>query len=237
MSKEYGIENPAASRFEGETSARTGTSPAPLIAFDFVSLMRLLISLIVWIAVVAAGFCCLLRYEHSAGQANEKSNYLPAGTAIHLETNRPTLIMFAHPKCPCTRASLEELNRILARAPGLAAQIWFFTPTGAQKTWAHSQLWQTAATIPGVILHEDWDGTQSRLFGAETSGAVLVYDTNGKLLFSGGITSARGHVGDNEGASAVLACLTRSGASLSHSEVYGCSLVTKKLTASEIGLK
>ena len=36
-------------------------------------------------------------------------------------------------------------------------------------------------------------------FGAETSGQTLLYDRDGRLLFSGGTTGSRGHDGDNAG--------------------------------------
>ncbi len=40
--------------------------------------------------------------------------------------------------------------------------------------------------------------------GSSTSGQVLLYDPSGRLAFSGGITAARGHVGDNAGSDAIV---------------------------------
>ena len=48
------------------------------------------------------------------------------------------------------------------------------------------------------MLRDD-DGAEARRFGAETSGQTLLYDARGALAFSGGITGARGHAGDNAG--------------------------------------
>ena len=42
--------------------------------------------------------------------------------------------------------------------------------------------------IPGVTTIVDRDGTQASLFGAETSGQVVLYDSHGELKFRGGIT-------------------------------------------------
>jgi hypothetical protein len=50
---------------------------------------------------------------------------------------------------------------------------------------------------------EDEDGAEAARFGAATSGQVLVYGRDGALVFSGGITAARGHFGDNEGSKAI----------------------------------
>ena len=46
-------------------------------------------------------------------------------------------------------------------------------------------------------------GAEANLFGAATSGQTMVYDPGGRLRFSGGITAARGHYGDNVGVSAI----------------------------------
>ena len=50
-----------------------------------------------------------------------------------------------------------------------------------------------ASAIPGVIVTPDVGGRIAARLGAKTSGHVLVYDENGVLKFSGGITAARGH--------------------------------------------
>ena len=58
------------------------------------------------------------------------------------------------------------------------------------------------------MLRDD-DGAEARRFGAETSGQTLLYDEHGALLFSGGITGARGHAGDNAGRASLVALLNR----------------------------
>ena len=69
------------------------------------------------------------------------------------------------------------------------------------------------------------DGREARLFGAATSGQTMVYGRNGHLLFSGGITAARGHYGDNAGASAIGALLEQpTPQSGRKTAVYGCAL-------------
>ena len=60
----------------------------------------------------------------------------------------------------------------------------------------------SAAEIPGVEVVSDEDDAQSAAFGAAVSGQTLLYDREGRLIFSGGITAARGHAGDNAGRSA-----------------------------------
>ncbi len=55
----------------------------------------------------------------------------------------------------------------------------------------------------------DADGREARHFGAATSGQTLLYDERGTLVFSGGITGARAHAGDNVGRQSLVALLNR----------------------------
>ncbi len=169
----------------------------------------------------------LLDYQGTGGQSRRAPQQWPAGTQITFDSNRATLLMFAHPQCPCTRASFGELNRLLARSHGkVAAQVWFFQPSKPAANWARTGLWESAAALPGVAVHQDLDGTQARLFGAETSGAVLLFDTHGHLLFQGGITGSRGHAGDNAGEDAVISLLDGEATKVQQTEVFGCSLLS-----------
>ena len=134
--------------------------------------------------------------------------------------------MFAHPKCPCTHASMEELNLLLARSgQRVATHVYFFTPANSSARWAQTDLWRSASGLPGVTVHEDADGAMARRFGAETSGFVVLYDVHGRLQFKGGITSARGHVGENAGEKTLTALLGGQPANLKQTPVYGCSLL------------
>ncbi len=178
-----------------------------------------------WLIAVGLGFCVILNYQSTAGYAGVAPRQWPPSAQIPLDRQRDTLVMFAHPRCPCTRASIEELNRLMGRSQGkVAACVLFLKPDGFSGDWTHTDLWRSVTAIPGVQTREDLDGSQARLFGAETSGQVLLYDTQGRLLFQGGITGSRGHAGDNAGEEAVLSRLSGR-AALSQTPVYGCSLL------------
>ncbi|MGA2869015.1 MAG: hypothetical protein ABSF34_07635 [Verrucomicrobiota bacterium] len=181
-----------------------------------------------WLLAAGTGFVWILNYQSTSGEVATVPENWPAGTQITLDSRRDTLVMFAHPQCPCTRASMEELNRLLARTEGrVAARVLFFKPDNFSGDWVHSDLWKSAAAIPGIVVCEDTNGMQARLFGAETSGYVLLYDTHGRLLFNGGITGSRGHAGDNAGEDAIIARLQGQAVSLKQTPVYGCSLLGK----------
>jgi hypothetical protein len=137
----------------------------------------------------------------------------------------PTLIVFGHPECPCTKATVGELNSIMAKVnQRLAIYVLFVIPKEGASSWHNSALEQDAKRIPGVHTLIDEDGIEATRFNAQTSGQVVLYDENGKLVFSGGITSARGHSGDNTGKSAVVAFTNDHVVLAQNAPVFGCAL-------------
>src|SRR3712207_4573180 len=117
--------------------------------------------------------------------------------------------MLAHPHCPCTRASINELARLMTQARGrVTAYVLFVKPEGFSDSWVQSDLWASAAAIPGVTPVLDDGGVEAARFRAATSGQTALYDAAGSLIFRGGITSARGHEGDNAGREAIVSLLT-----------------------------
>ena len=180
----------------------------------------------VWASAILTGLAILTAYENAPGDQGEPPALWPEATSLHRTQGVMTLLMVAHPICPCTRASLGELARIVARAGGrLHAYVLFVSPEGADSTWSRGDLWNEAAAIPGVSVVEDHDGMEADRFGVAVSGHVLLYDARGRLSFSGGITPARGHSGDSTGRAAVLALLEGRSPSHSRSFVFGCSLL------------
>ena len=179
-----------------------------------------------WLIAVGAGTGLLWSYSLTAGVSAAAPEEWPAGSRIERGANRATLLMFAHPQCPCTRASIGELASVIARCQGrVEAYVVFLKPAGFGDEWVESDLWGSAASIPGVRVIADTDGIEARRFSAATSGQTVLYDEDGRLLFSGGITGARGHAGDNPGRSTVVSLLTAGGAEQARSPVFGCSLV------------
>jgi hypothetical protein len=149
-------------------------------------------------------------------------------SVVPRQTDKPMLLMLAHPHCPCTRASVGELAQVMAHAVGkVNAYVLFVKPSGAGADWDDTDLRRSAAAIPGVMVLTDENGTEAARFGAETSGHTLVFDRNGTLIFSGGITASRGHAGANAGESAVLAALSQQAIVRNRPPVFGCSLAVR----------
>lgn len=183
----------------------------------------------VWVSVVLAVALWMNKYAATAGPAGVISPQWPAKSLLSLSPTNPTLVMFAHPRCSCTRASLGELEILMAGAQGkLSAHVFFFQPEGTSEAWAQTALWRAAAAIPGVSVHTDLGGAEAQRYHAETSGDTLVYGTNGTLLFQGGITLSRGHSGDNAGRDAIEALLHNDYSQPARTPVFGCALSGKE---------
>lgn len=180
-----------------------------------------------WLGAVLAGLAWLASYDNRPGAPASAPAHWPADSRIAHGDGRPTLVMLVHPRCTCSRASLGELAELLARARQRpTAVVLMVRPDGVSKDWETTDLWQRAARIPEVAVVLDEGGIEARRFGTQTSGQTLLYDADGRLLFSGGITGARGHPGDNAGRATVLALLDREQPLQSASPVFGCPLLS-----------
>jgi hypothetical protein len=182
---------------------------------------------LLWGGAVSAGLASLAAYDNQPGAAAAPPPRWPTATRLALAADRPTLVMLAHPRCSCTRASVGELAEIVARAPQRAKVYAVFVKPGrvvAGADWERTDLWRQAAAIPGVTVIRDDDGYEAGLFRAETSGQTFLYAPDGALAFTGGTTGARGHAGDNAGRAALLALLRRESPGQRATPVFGCSL-------------
>lgn len=178
-----------------------------------------------WAGTAVFGGHALLKYESSPGEVGRVSSSWPPDSAVQLANDRPTLVMVAHPQCPCTRASVAELAQLMAHVQGkVRAYVLFYSPRESGADWQNTDLRRTAAQIPGVTVLSDIDGAEAERLGAETSGHTFVFDPSGRLLFNGGITASRGHSGDNAGESAIVSLVNDHTSKRSQTFVFGCSL-------------
>jgi hypothetical protein len=181
--------------------------------------------LAVWLLTIGAGLAMLWAYAGTPGPPAAADATWPAAATVTRDTRTPVLLLFLHPHCPCSRATIGELARLLAGAQApVATYALFYRPAGAEAGWERTDLWDSAAAIPGVHVMSDERGAQARVFGAFVSGQTLLYSATGALRFSGGITGARGHEGDNPGRTALTSMLTGERTDTSHTPVFGCYL-------------
>ncbi len=196
-----------------------------------------MISAAAWVYAAAAGLAMMVRYENTPGHVERTPPDWPAASRIPQPEGHPSLVLFAHPHCPCTHATMGELARIMAQCEDkLDALVVFFYPGSSAAEWKQTALRREAASIPGVRVLDDKDGREARRFGAETSGQTMLYDASGHLLFSGGITASRGHSGDNAGRSAIVSLVNSGRANRNSTPAFGCSLLDSK-AAADSGIK
>lgn len=168
-----------------------------------------------WAIAVGVGVREIYAYATEPGAQSGAPAQWPEDSTLRI-TGKPAIVMFVHPECPCTRASLAELEGI-ARHVGDRATITIVsdgTGTG----------WDRAARVANATRVLDPLGTEAKRFGAHTSGHVVVYDEHRVHRFAGGVTGSRGHVGANVGRELVQEIVDGAPIrDLAHA-VFGCAL-------------
>jgi hypothetical protein len=181
-----------------------------------------------WAALVLSAFAAVTSYKSTPGAAAEPPAEWPAASDIERDADRPTLLMFAHPRCPCTRASIDELGKLIDAAPNtFSAHVLFMKPAGADGAWQNTDTVARARALEGAATTFDGDSAEAARFGAHVSGEVLLYGRSGELLFRGGITPGRGHPGDSLGRQRLLAILAGNQTDRTDAPTFGCNLDTR----------
>jgi hypothetical protein len=166
-----------------------------------------------------------MAYDNAPGVAAEAPVDWPANSALTRDPDAPTLVMLAHPRCDCTRASLGELAELLARVKIKPRTfVVFIKPGGTASGWEQSGTWEQAKEIPGVTVVRDDDGAEARRFGVHTSGQTFLYGPRGELLYSGGTTGSRGKSGENAGRADLVALVDGARRPRATRPVFGCPL-------------
>ena len=131
-----------------------------------------------WLGGVVAGLATLARVRQQPrrrGRARRRAGRPTSRLA--LDPTRPTLVMLAHPRCTCTRASLGRAGRAHgARAATSAGPTSCSSSRAASRRarWEQTDLWQTRARDSRRHgASATTTGVEAPRFGAETSGQTL----------------------------------------------------------------
>lgn len=188
---------------------------------------RLIVSVVLWLTVVVGINVALLRYSNTPGESAAAIQQWPIDSQIERTPGKATLVVFAHPHCSCTRATLSELERLLHRVGDrVRAYVVFTRPVGVDDAWLHSDLWEQAAALGGVTVIADAEDGEAHKLGVKTSGTTLLADADGIIRFSGGLTASRGHEGPSVGQERIAALVLGASNAAAHSDVFGCALDT-----------
>lgn len=184
---------------------------------------RFVLATTLWAAALLFGGLGLSAYSTRAGPRAAVPAAWPESLGERPRGLR--MLLFAHPHCPCTRATLVECAQLLASSQGqLEVDVWFLLPAQEDPAWAATDLWEFAESAPGMCPRLDVGGELAARMGAETSGHCLVYDADGRLRFDGGLTWSRGHQGASAGTEAIESLLARRADLLTQTPVFGCGL-------------
>jgi hypothetical protein len=185
-----------------------------------------------WASITGSGFFLLGAHNARPGRAGMPPTRWPGECPIPLDPSRSTLLIFLHPRCPCSRASLDELASVVATSGDrFVAHAILYRPEQAPEGWDRAEAKASEGlAVPGLQIWADRGGELGRRFGVETSGHVLLFDPSGALLFGGGITPSRGHRGENPGLEALVARNGRGEVGPSKSPVFGCPILERGAT-------
>lgn len=184
---------------------------------------------LIWILGISFGVASLYQFEFTPGTKANLLNHWPKETSLTKSSQQYQLVMFLHPQCPCSRASMNELALLMEKTgERLHASILFIKPELFDEAWAKSDLWYRSEAIPNVIPVVDHEGREASYFGATTSGHVFLYDLDGNLIFNGGITASRGHEGENIGCETILSYVLNGTSECQSTPYFGCPLFSQK---------
>jgi hypothetical protein len=184
-----------------------------------------------WTVAVALGWWKTVNYEFGVndGSIDCYAHVWPPDTRLVRAEDRPTLLLFVHPKCPCTTSTLNELERLMAtlRGEGIReplVQLIATVPPNAKRIWWDTSTVEHGTQIAAGNLYVDRAGQEAKRFGANTSGTLLLYDQAGHRKFGGGITVSRGHEGQSTGADCLQDLLADLHGPSAQRPVFGCEL-------------
>jgi hypothetical protein len=182
----------------------------------------------IWLLLVLVSMAAFLMYE---GKPSYNAAALPMAPISEdvAEPKRMAKIFIAlHPKCPCSRVTLDELLRIVDQCSQPAQFIILvYVPNLEPVSWIESSSTDLARSLPNSVVYIDRNGQDAANIGIHTSGGMVAYDADGNLCFSGGILQSRGFAGDNIGSRTLTQLLY--GKPTEHvvtTPVFGCSLIT-----------
>lgn len=180
--------------------------------------------LAVWLATTALGFALFEAYHAQPNDPGSPSRW-PVGGPIGLDPARPTLVLFVHPLCPCSKASVADLASIGSELLGrFAPHVVVYRPLHRSDEWERSAPTLDAASLAGWRRWDDRGAALARRFGVRTSGHLLVFDPHGELLYSGGVTPGRGRRGPSGGLAAFLNGIAGGTIGVDRGPVFGCSM-------------
>src|SRR5690606_17883819 len=72
----------------------------------------------IWCVAATAVWCWATSYEFTVdSNSPPTATHWPADSTLELAGDRASLLLFLHPRCPCSRATVHELTRVIDQLP------------------------------------------------------------------------------------------------------------------------
>ncbi len=180
---------------------------------------------VIWFAISVTAFWALTIRSYVPGAVATAPRVWPAATSLTRDHAACTAVVFVHPLCGCTRATLAEVAR-LTRQLGDDSRWIIVVDANATSGLAdlNTSVVRLARGISKAEVYLDFGGVETARFQARTSGEVQLFDTDGQLQFHGGVTPARGHEGVSVGRLAIADWVSRRQSPVVACNTYGCLL-------------
>lgn len=197
--------------------ALTGTSQKPLSIVPKIVFG-------VWLVLILAGTQVLTSYSNYRVDRPQSATYDHLSLARYVKKARYSLILFLHPRCSCSRATLHELSKVLRKSTNSPrVTIVMYCPNGKPDAWIEGPNDRLARKLDPHEFVID-AGQLFQQNGIVDSGHVLCFDRSGTIRFSGGVTGSRSHEGSNQASAALRRILNGEGESCIEFPVFGCSI-------------
>ncbi|MCC9609276.1 hypothetical protein LOC68_06035 [Blastopirellula sp. JC732] len=183
-----------------------------------------------WAVAICMVWWSMTAYSFQIDAEHRPIDAWPQEADLTLAPDRPTVLLFLHPRCPCSVASLTELEQAIAATPAElrpSVLVIATVPEQYDAKWTDTKTIAQSESLPGASVLFDVGGRESQKFGAASSGHVMAFAPSGDLLYSGGVTQSRGHEGINLGRVSLTEALAGNHAEPEEAAtlpVFGCRL-------------
>lgn len=182
--------------------------------------------LIAWVVGVGFTFWSNYKFETTPGKASGFVETAPTGSDLHFAADQFNWITFIHPQCACSKATLENLRQMNNdfKNKNVKFHVVFFAPDQKNENLEKSEYVQAAEQLSHTEIYFDPKLKEFNFYDAETSGQSFLFNAERKLVFKGGITEARGHLGESLSMRRIASLVTGSSSNekLIESPTFGC---------------
>ena len=163
----------------------------------------------VWLVAAATGLSALWKYDNAPGKRRDCPGALagrqrarPHGRSADAGSARASA-MLLHAREPRRAGRSARARPHARRRPTCSSSSPRVSPT----TGCSPTSGRRPRRFPASRSSATTTAARRARFGSATSGQTLLYDGDGALRFSGGITGSRSHAGDNAGRRSLVALL------------------------------